>query len=705
RRKLTDLGRYRFRRDAEYHAYNPLVIRALQKAAQTGAVEDYHQFTSLVYSRPTTALRDLLSFKPSTAVPLEQVESMESIRARFVISAMSVGALSPETHQTIAAAMNSIGARNNTGEGGEDPAWYHETLEGFPVSSKIKQVASARFGVTTEYLVRAEEIEIKMAQGSKPGEGGQLPPIKVTPFIARLRHTAPGVSLISPPPHHDIYSIEDIAQLIYDLHQVNPRAKVGVKLVSSIGVGTIAAGVAKAHADYVLISGHDGGTGASPLQSIKHAGMPWERGLAETQQVLVKNGLRKRVKVRADGGFKTGRDVVIAAMLGAEEFGFGTAALVSLGCDMARQCHLNTCPAGIATQREDLRAKFTGRSQHLVNYLTLVAEEIREFLAQLGVTRLEDVIGRADLLQCNEDVDVDVASLLVSMPEKSVPGAHRDVPQSTVATQLLEEAEQALAGERSVLTQHVIHNDDRSIGIGLAGEIARRYGNKGLPGVSLTCTFQGSAGQSFGAFAVPGMRLILHGEANDYVGKSMTGGQIIIAPPVDAAFASQENTILGNTVLYGATGGQLFAAGRAGERFAVRNSGALAVVEGTGAHACEYMTGGMVVVLGETGQNFGAGMSSGVAYVLDVDGAFPSRCNGELVEALSIDDEGEMAALRVVVEWHARKTRSKYAEQILANWEQMQDRFVRVLPRGTSTSARDFVDASEYDGNLLRASH
>jgi glutamate synthase (NADPH/NADH) large chain/glutamate synthase (ferredoxin) len=705
RRKLSDLGRYRFRRDAEYHAFNPLVVRALQKAALSGSMDDYRQFTALVHNRPPTALRDLLSFVPTTPIPLEQVEPMESIRARFVVSAMSVGALSPETHRTIAAAMNSIGGRNNTGEGGEDPDWYHETLNGFPVSSKIKQVASARFGVTPEYLVRAEEIEIKMAQGSKPGEGGQLPPIKVSPFIARLRHTIPGIPLISPPPHHDIYSIEDIAQLIYDLHQINPRARVGVKLVSSVGVGTIAAGVAKGHADYVLISGHDGGTGASPLQSIKHAGMPWELGLAETQQVLVRNGLRKRVRVRVDGGFKTGRDVIIGAMLGAEEFGFGTTALVSLGCDMARQCHLNTCPTGIATQREDLRAKFTGQPQYLINYLTLVAEEVRELLAQLGISRLDDLIGHAELLQCSEETEVDLASLLVSLPERCLPETHITLPASSIAEQLLVETQQALNGERSVLTQHSISNYDRSIGASLAGEVARRYGNTGLPGANITCTFQGSAGQSFGAYCISGMRLILNGDANDYVGKSMTGGQIIIAPPVDASYASHENTIIGNTVLYGATGGQLFAAGRAGERFAVRNSGALAVVEGAGAHCCEYMTGGMVVVLGETGQNFAAGMSSGVAYVLDETDVFPLRCNSELVELQRIEDAREREALRIVIGWHARKTRSKRAIQILDAWDAMHDLFWRVLPKGTGTSACDFVDAGEYDVAPMSASH
>ncbi|GCE11464.1 glutamate synthase large subunit [Tengunoibacter tsumagoiensis] len=705
KRKLVDAGRYRFRRDAEYHAYNPLIIRALQKASQTGATEDYAQYTSLVYSRPSTALRDLLTFKGRNPIALDAVESMESIRARFVVSAMSVGALSPETHKTIAAAMNSIGGRNNTGEGGEDPEWYSETLDGYPVSSKIKQVASARFGVTTEYLVRAQELEIKMAQGSKPGEGGQLPPAKVTPFIAHLRHTAPGVSLISPPPHHDIYSIEDIAQLIYDLHQVNPTARVGVKLVSTLGVGTIAAGVAKGHANYVLISGHDGGTGASPIQSIKHAGLPWERGLAEAQQVLVKNGLRQRVKVRVDGGFKTGRDVIVGAMLGAEEFGFGTAALVSLGCDMARQCHLNTCPAGIATQREDLRAKFTGRPQFLINYLTLVAEEVRQWLADLGFQSLEEIIGRGDLLESKEENSVDLRDLLVSLPVISSPEIHSSLPQSPVAERLLNEAEPALEGKSSVITQHVIHNYDRSIGASLAGEIARRYGNQGLPGVSITCNFQGSAGQSFGAFNVPGMRLILSGDANDYVGKSMTGGQIVIAPPAESTFASQENTILGNTVLYGATGGQLFAAGRAGERFAVRNSGALAVVEGVGDHCCEYMTGGMVVVLGETGRNFAAGMSAGVAYVLDLNHSFSERCNTEMVDLQRIDSHQELSALHTALVWHARKTHSKYAQDLLNQWDQISSSFWRVQPRGTTTSATDFITTSEHDDSMVSASH
>ncbi|HEX6481150.1 MAG TPA: glutamate synthase-related protein [Ktedonobacteraceae bacterium] len=701
RRKLVDIGLYRFRRDGEYHAYNPLLVRTLQKAAQSGDREDYQRFSEMVYQRPPTTLRDLFTFRPAAPIPLEQVEPMESIRARFVISAMSLGALSPETHKTIAAAMNSIGARNNTGEGGEDPNWYHETLDGNPVSSKIKQVASARFGVTTEYLVRAEELEIKMAQGSKPGEGGQLPPAKVTPFIARLRHTSPYVPLISPPPHHDIYSIEDIAQLIYDLKQVNPRARVGVKLVSGIGVGTIAAGVAKAHADYIQISGYDGGTGASPLQSIKHAGIPWERGLAETQQVLVRNGLRGRVRLRVDGGLKTGRDVVIGAMLGAEEFGFGTAALITLGCDMARQCHLNTCPTGIATQREDLRAKFTGTPQLLVNYLTLVAEEVRELLAQLGIARLDDLVGRADLLQADEGTNIDLQSLLVAVPEASSRTARARLPQSPLAEQLLVEAEQALCGESSVLIQRRISNDDRSIGVSLAGEIAHRHGNTGLPGASITCRLQGAAGQSFGAFCVPGLHLILHGEANDYVGKGMTGGEIVLAPPTAARFAAHENTILGNTALYGATGGQLFAAGRAGERFAVRNSGALAVVEGAGEHACEYMTGGLVVVLGETGRNFAAGMSAGVAYVLDMDGVFPIRCNTELVELQRINDPDEIEAVRTIVSWHGKKTRSWRAAQILAEWSRMQRRFWRILPQGTATSACDFVSTNVYRSELV----
>jgi glutamate synthase domain-containing protein 2/glutamate synthase domain-containing protein 1/glutamate synthase domain-containing protein 3 len=707
RRKLMDIGRFRFRRDGEYHAYNPFIIRALQKAAQSGEMADYKEFSKLVYQRPPTALRDLVTFTSTNSIPIEQVEQMESIRSRFVVSAMSIGALSPETHRTIAAAMNSIGGRNNTGEGGEDPAWYHEQINGYPVSSKIKQVASARFGVTTEYLVRAEELEIKMAQGSKPGEGGQLPPAKVTPFIARLRHTSPHVPLISPPPHHDIYSIEDLAQLIYDLKQVNPQARVGVKLVSSIGVGTIAAGVAKAHADYVLISGHDGGTGASPMQSIKHTGIPWERGLAEAQQVLVRNGLRSRVRLRVDGGLKTGRDVVIAVMLGAEEFGFGTASLVALGCDMARQCHLNTCPTGIATQREDLRAKFAGTPLMLIHYLTLVAEETREWMSQLGVRRLDDLVGRADLLRSVEETTIDLESMFVAAPQKFAV-AQSLMPQSPIAEQLLVESEASLRGEHSVLIQHHISNYDRSIGASLAGEIARRYGNSGLPGVSITCQFQGAAGQSFGAFNMPGMNLILHGVANDYVGKSMTGGQIILTPPPVASFSAHKNTILGNTVLYGATGGQLFAAGCAGERFAVRNSGALAVVEGVGAHACEYMTGGIVVVLGETGRNFGAGMSAGVAYVLDLAGVFPRRCNTELVELQRIHDPEEIAALRTIIQWHGKKTRSWRAAQILAEWSRMQRVFWRVLPRelsvntqNTSRTAYDYVNVHSYSAELL----
>jgi glutamate synthase (NADPH/NADH) large chain/glutamate synthase (ferredoxin) len=707
RRKLTDIGRFRFRRDGEYHAYNPVIIRALQKAAQSGDIADYREFTTLVYQRPPTAIRDLLTFASTNPIPLEQVESMETIRARFIISAMSLGALSPETHRTIAAAMNSIGGRNNTGEGGEDPDWYHEQLNGYPVSSKIKQVASARFGVTTEYLVRAEELEIKMAQGSKPGEGGQLPPAKVTPFIARLRHTSPHVPLISPPPHHDIYSIEDLAQLIYDLKQVNPKARVGVKLVSSIGVGTIAAGVAKAHADYVQISGHDGGTGASPMQSIKHTGIPWERGLTEAQQVLLRNGLRSRVRLRVDGGLKTGRDVVIAAMLGAEEFGFGTASLVALGCDMARQCHLNTCPTGIATQREDLRAKFTGTPQMLIHYLTLVAEETRELMAQLGVTCLDDLVGRADLLRSSEEMTIDLEPMLIAAPQRCTE-SQSSLPRSQVSEQLLVESEVALRGEHSVLIQHHISNYDRCIGASLAGEIARRYGNTGLPGVGITCQFQGAAGQSFGAFTMPGMHLILHGVANDYVGKSMTGGQIILMPPPGASFAAHKNTILGNTALYGATGGQLFAAGCAGERFAVRNSGALAVVEGVGAHACEYMTGGIVVVLGETGRNFGAGMSAGVAYVLDMAGVFPNRCNTELVELQRMHDQDEIEALRTMIEWHRKKTRSWRAAQVIAEWSRMQRAFWRVLPRDTSglglatvRTACNYVDTHAYSTELL----
>ncbi len=698
RPRLADRGYVRFRRNGEYHAAHPQVVKALQKAATSGAEDDYRRYTDLVYSRPATAIRDLLTFRPGQPLPIEEVEPAEAIARRFVSTAMSLGSLSPEAHQTLTLGVNRIGARSNTGEGGEDPAWYTGRRDGISTNSRIKQVASGRFGVTAAYLAHAEELEIKMAQGSKPGEGGQLPARKVTGLIARLRHTMPGIPLISPPPHHDIYSIEDLAQLIYDLKQANPRAAVGVKLVSERGVGTVAAGVAKAHADYILISGHDGGTGASPLTSIKHAGSPWELGLAEGQQVLRLNGLRGRVRLRTDGGLKTGRDVLIAAMLGADEYGFGTAALIAMGCDMARQCHLDTCPAGIATQREELRKRFTGTPEQVSTLLLLIAEEVRAILAGLGFRSLDEIIGRADLLtplptSAGGDAAgtskpaFDLTPLLAAgsddTPRRYTPTQREEreaAGEPSHEEAMLNDALPLLARGYGLLLHEQIRNRDRAVGARLAGEIARRWGDSGLPSGSITCHFSGSAGQSFGAFCVPGLRLILAGDANDYVAKGMTGGQIIVMPPPHHRFAAHEQVIVGNTVLYGATGGVLLARGRAGERFAVRNSGAIAVVEGVGDHGCEYMTGGAVVVLGPTGRNFGAGMSGGIAYVYDVEGCLPGRLNTQMVRLERVSDEAEAEDLAALLAYHAQTTGSDLAASILANWPAALDLFWRVAP-------------------------
>jgi glutamate synthase (ferredoxin) len=705
RPRLVDRGYMRFRRDGEYHAANPQVIKALQQAVGSGETSDYQRYTGLVHSRQSTSIRDLLAFRPGQSIPLAEVEPASSIIRRFVSTAMSLGALSPEAHLTLTLGVNRVGARSNTGEGGEDPDWYKGSRDGVSTNSRIKQIASGRFGVTAAYLAHAEELEIKMAQGSKPGEGGQLPARKVTKFIARLRHTAPGIPLISPPPHHDIYSIEDLAQLIYDLKQVNPRAAVGVKLVSERGVGTVAAGVAKAHADYILISGHDGGTGASPLNSIKHAGSPWELGLAEAQQVLRMNGLRGRVRLRTDGGLKTGRDVVVAAMLGADEFGFGTAALVALGCDMARQCHLDTCPTGIATQREDLRKRFTGKPEQMVLFLSFIAEEVREILAELGFRRLDDIIGRPDLLMVSVDdafqasvpnsSAFDLESLLSSGPD-SAPRRYTPVErrESLADEQLLDEeallndALPVLMHDCTVLWHKQIHNSDRAVGARLAGEIARRWGDGGLPSGSISYHFTGSAGQSFGAFCVPGLRLILAGDANDYVAKGMTGGQVIITPPRRHRFRAQEQIIVGNTVLYGATGGLLLARGRAGERFAVRNSGAVAVVEGVGDHGCEYMTGGAVVVLGPTGLNFGAGMSGGIAYVYDEGNNFSCRLNSQMVRLERVEREAEAADLEALIRYHAEMTGSDLAAALLKRWPKALSSFWRVVPETAAAAAQ-----------------
>jgi glutamate synthase (NADPH/NADH) large chain/glutamate synthase (ferredoxin) len=590
--------------------------------------------------------------------------------------------------------MNRMGARSNSGEGGEDPASYHPRENGDRADNRIKQVASARFGVTPEYLVHAEELEIKIVQGAKPGEGGQLPSHKVTDLIARLRHAVPGISLISPPPHHDIYSIEDLAQLITDLKTVNPRARVGVKLVAEAGVGTVAAGVAKAYADYVLIAGHNGGTGASPLSSIKHAGSPWELGLAEAQQILVRNGLRHRIEVRVDGGFKTGRDVIIAALLGAESYGFGTAALVAIGCAMARQCHLNSCPTGIATQREDLRKKFRGTPEQVVAYFTFVAEEVRTLLAGLGARSIDEIIGRVDLLERLERPDVPRAQMLdlsvLLTPACPGPGtavrrteARNDRPGLvSLDDEILAELMPCLDGGHPFSGTYTVRNHHLTIGARVAGVIATRFGGAGLNRGRIRLRFLGSAGQSFGAFAIHGMQLDLEGEANDYVGKGLAGGEITIRPFRQAAYAhdSHQHVILGNTCLYGATAGILFAAGQAGSRFAVRNSGATAVIEGAGNHCCEYMTGGTVVVLGETGRNFGAGMTHGTAYVLDEGGTFSLRCNLESV-TLEAPAERDEAELFTLVSEHLRKTGSIRARTILEGWPAYRTLFKKVVPR------------------------
>ncbi len=681
---LPDHGRVRYRRDGEDHGWSPTIVRALQDGQFEG-------FADRVRARAPAGPRDLLQFREQTPIAVEQVEPAEDIRRRFISSAMSLGALSPEAHATLAIAMNRMNARSNSGEGGEDPETYASRSDGDRADNRIKQVASGRFGVTTAYLVRADELEIKIAQGSKPGEGGQLPGHKVTDLIARLRHAVVGIPLISPPPHHDIYSIEDLAQLIHDLKQVNPAARVGVKLVAEAGVGTVAAGVAKAYADYVLISGHNGGTGASPLSSIKHAGSPWELGLAETQAILMRNGLRERIEVRVDGGLRTGRDVVIAALLGAEAFGFGTATVVALGCAMARQCHLNTCPTGIATQRPDLRKKFKGTPEQVIAYFSFIAEQVRTILASLGVRRLDEVIGRVELLQRTERPEtaraqsLDLSSVLAPPAEALAP-RRRTVDRNHRPGLVSLDAEIIERGE-SFDGTYKIGNHHLTVGARIAGQIARVRGHAG-PAKPMRLRFSGSAGQSFGAFTLPNMQLDLEGEANDHVGKGLCGGEIVIRPFRGAAYAADgtPHVLLGNTALYGATAGSLFAAGSAGDRFAVRNSGAVAVIEGAGDHCCEYMTGGVVVVLGPVGRNFGAGMSNGVAYVLDERGLLESRCNLEMIaitELNSVDD----GRLRKLLHEHFQKTGSPRAREILAQWGSFRLLFRKVAPPVVVTAA------------------
>ena len=692
---LPSGGLYQWRNDGEGHLFTPESIHALQKSVRTGNLAVFRQYSKLVneQARQLCTLRSLLDFKTSIPVPLEEVEPIEAIMKRFKTGAMSYGSISSEAHETLAIAMNRIGGKSNTGEGGEDADRFKPMANGDSKNSAIKQVASGRFGVTSEYLVAAQELQIKMAQGAKPGEGGQLPGSKVYPWVAKTRHTTAGVGLISPPPHHDIYSIEDLAELIHDLKNGNRHARISVKLVSEVGVGTIAAGVAKAHADVVLISGYDGGTGASPQTSIQHAGLPWELGLAETHQTLVLNNLRSRIAVETDGQLKTGRDVMIAALLGAEEFGFATGPLVATGCIMMRVCHLNTCPAGIATQDPRLRAKFTGKPEHVVNFMMFIAQELRELMAQMGFRTIEEMVGRTDRLEPRKAIThwkakgLDFSKILYQPdvgPEVgrfcSIKQDH-GIAQSLDITTLLELCAPAIERREKVVAELPIRNVNRVVGTITSYEVTKKHGAAGLPEDTIRILFKGSAGQSFGAFMTKGMTFSIEGDANDYVGKGLSGGKIIIYPPRDATFKSEDNIIIGNVALYGATGGELYLRGRAGERFAVRNSGVDAVVEGVGDHACEYMTGGRVVVLGLTGRNFAAGMSGGTAYVFDEAGDFASRANAQMVGLEKLETKAEIAALRLLIEQHYNYTKSPRAQQILSNWAAAAPKFVKVLPK------------------------
>jgi glutamate synthase (NADPH/NADH) large chain len=685
-------GFYRQRDGGETHAYSAQLMHLLQSAVSRDSYSTYLQFSRGVRDLPPVYLRDLLEFNfPDEGLAIEKVEAITEIRKRFVTPGMSLGALSPEAHETLAIAMNRIGAKAVSGEGGEDKARYQPYENGDNANSTIKQIASGRFGVTAEYLNACDEIEIKVAQGAKPGEGGQLPGFKVTEFIAKLRHATPGVTLISPPPHHDIYSIEDLAQLIYDCKQINPRARVCVKLVSSAGIGTVAAGVAKAHADVILVSGHVGGTGASPQTSIKYAGTPWEMGLSEVNQTLTLNGLRGRVTLRTDGGLKTGRDVVIAAILGAEEFGIGTLSLVAMGCIMVRQCHSNTCPVGICVQDEKLRAKFTGTPEKVINLMTFIAEEVREILARLGVSSLDEVIGRTELLrqvsrgaEHLDDLDLNPVLAKVDATDAerrfSLATFRNEVPDSLDAQMIKDAAAVFSRGEKMQLT-YSVRNTHRAVGTRLSSEITRTFGMSKLADGHVTIRLRGSAGQSLGAFLCKGITLEVFGDANDYVGKGLSGGVIVVRPMVSSKLVSHHNTILGNTVLYGATSGRLFAAGQAGERFAVRNSGATVVVEGCGANGCEYMTGGVAVVLGDTGTNFGAGMTGGMAFVYDADDRFPRHANPESIVWQRLDSAHWESVLRDLVEQHHRATDSRWSGEILEDWARSRGRFWQVVPK------------------------
>jgi len=688
---LKNNGLYAFRKDGEKHAWNPETISTLQLATRLGSYKKFKEFTHLVDNKEKPIfLRDFLGFRRNP-ISIEQVEPIENILRRFVTGAMSFGSISKEAHEAMAIAMNTIHGRSNTGEGGENASRFHPLPDGTSMRSAIKQVASGRFGVTAEYLVNADEIQIKIAQGAKPGEGGQLPGFKVNDVIAKTRHSIPGISLISPPPHHDIYSIEDLAQLIFDLKNVNPQAKISVKLVAESGVGTIAAGVAKAKADLIVISGAEGGTGASPASSIRYAGISPELGLSETQQTLVLNGLRGQVVLQADGQLKTGRDIIIMALMGAEEYGFATSALIVLGCVMMRKCHQNTCPVGVATQNEELRKRFHGHSEYLINFFTFLAQEVREYLAEMGFTKMDDIIGRTDLIERKSDENdpnpkhalIDFTKLLARV-DNSAAIRHvidQDHGISTVKdVAIIDAAQEAIEHEKEVSLEYTIANTDRATGAMLSGVIAQKYGEKGLPEHTLNVKFKGSAGQSFGAFLVPGVNFKLEGEANDYLGKGLSGGRIAVLPPIRSNFEAEKNTIAGNTLLYGATSGEVYINGRVGERFAVRNSGAVAVVEGVGDHCCEYMTGGRVVVLGQTGRNFAAGMSGGVAYVWNKDGNFDYFCNMEMVELSLIEEAGYRKELHELIRQHYLYTGSKLARTMLDDWNHYVDQFIQIVP-------------------------
>ena len=686
---LPNRGLYAFRKDGEKHAWNPETISTLQLATRLGSYKKFKEFTAMVDNKESPIfLRDFLDFRRAP-ISIDRVEPVENIVQRFVTGAMSYGSISREAHEAMAIAMNKLHGRSNTGEGGEDRARFMPREDGTSLRSAIKQVASGRFGVTAEYLVNADEIQIKIAQGAKPGEGGQLPGFKVDEVIAKTRHSIPGISLISPPPHHDIYSIEDLAQLIFDLKNVNPRAKISVKLVAESGVGTIAAGVAKAKADLIVISGAEGGTGASPASSIRYAGISPELGLSETQQTLVLNGLRGQVMLQVDGQLKTGRDIILMAMLGAEEFGFATSALIVLGCVMMRKCHQNTCPVGVATQNEELRKRFRGRSEYLVNFFTFLAQEVREYLAEIGVERLDDIIGRTDLIVRKPDDGIRKHQLisfdkLLARVDNEAAIRHVTDQQHGIDhvkdVEMLHAAAEAVENQKEISLEYTIANTDRACGAMLSGVIATKYGEKGLPEHTLNVKFKGSAGQSFGAFLVPGVNFKLEGEANDYLGKGLSGGRIAVLPPVRSNFEAEKNTIAGNTLLYGATSGEVYINGRAGERFAVRNSGATAVVEGVGDHCCEYMTGGRVVVLGQTGRNFAAGMSGGVAYVWNRDGNFDYFCNMEMVELSLIEEASYRKELHELIRQHYLYTGSKLARTMLDDWPRYADQFIQVVP-------------------------